>query len=194
MSVASNVTVDPELASNYRVSDYRRDVQALHRDGIAEAVHRRFQERYVSPILQATTHGFTKMAVACLMVEALESFRRGWPDTGKRGQSEHAFCSFFDAHQQFASFRGHARDFYKGVRCGILHQAETTLGWRIRRDTPNLLEHSGDIRTINATKFVDALRSALDQYRDDLKSAAWDGEIWTCLREKMKTVCRNCDA
>ena len=42
--------------------------------------------------------------------------------------------SFFDVESAFAPFRGHVRDFYKGVRCGILHQAETTMGWRIRRD------------------------------------------------------------
>ncbi|SRR6266550_3048460 len=193
MSFTQPTTADPELANGYRVSDYRRDVDAKHREAIADAVYRRFQERYVSPILAPSTHGFTKMAVACLMVEALESFRRGWSDTSKRGQSEHAFCSFFDGHQQFAPLRGHARDFYRGVRCGILHQAETTLGWRIRRDTPTLLDQAGRVRTINATQFVEALQAVLDHYRDELKAAAWDDELWTCLRYKMNAVCKNCD-
>ena len=41
-------------------------------------------------------HGFTIMAVSCLMVESLESFCRGWEHSkGKRG--ELAFCHFFAA-------------------------------------------------------------------------------------------------
>ena len=37
--------------------------------------------RFPSPISALGVHGFTKMAIACLMIEALESFQRGWPDT-----------------------------------------------------------------------------------------------------------------
>jgi hypothetical protein len=182
-----------ELATNFTVGDYL-DSCALDppdQARIAEGIHRRFLERYLKPITASTRHGFTMMAVACLMIEAIESFRRGWPDTNQRGAGEHAFCSFFDAHDSFAPFRGHAREFYKGVRCGILHQAETTLGWRIRRDG-ELLEIDGPIRTVNATKFVKALREALDSYRDRLKAGAWDDELWMSLRRKMQRVCANC--
>lgn len=185
--------MDAELASKYRVSDYRRDVDAQNRSGIAAAIHRRFSERYLDPISKSSTHGFTKVAVGCFMIEALESFRRGWPDTSGPRQGELAFCSFFDAHDQFAPFRGHARDFYRGVRCGILHQAETTLGWRIRQDTKTLLDESEGIRTINAKMFVDALRTVLLEYRDKLEVADWTDDLWVCLREKMKRVCNNCE-
>src|SRR6266568_3318145 len=182
-----------ELAKNYTTEDYWLDVRNKQRRRIASAIYRRFQERYLRPISRPNVkHGFTMMAVACLMVEALESFRRGWPDT--RYKSEHAFCSFFDAHARFAPFRRHASNFYKGVRCGILHQAETTLGWRIRRDAPRLLTIASGIRTINATMFVIALRDTLKEYRDRLKTAPWDGELWQSLREKMKAVCKNCEA
>lgn len=186
------MSASAELASNYKVSDYLTDEASQNRNRIADAIHRRFSERYIALISGVDTHGFTKLAISCLMIEALESFRRGWIDTSKRGQSEHAFCSFFDAHEQFAPFRGHARDFYKGVRCGILHQAETTLGWRIRRNKA-LLEQAGGIRTINATKFVRALQSALENYRQELRNADWNDEMWVNLRRKMKAVCSNCE-
>src|SRR6266508_6503510 len=142
--------MDAELASKYKVSNYWSDVEAKNRSAIADAIHRRFSERYLKPISSSSTHGFTKLAVGCLMIEALQSFRRGWRETIGRGQGELAFCSFFDGHDQFALFRGHARDFYKGIRCGILHQAETSLGWRIRQDTKTLLAQSNGIRTINS--------------------------------------------
>jgi hypothetical protein len=194
------VTIDPAirkvvLASKFTVGHYLDAVAARNRDVIADGLHRRFAERYLQPAWDATGpgRGFAMMAIACLMVEALESFRRGWPDTRGRGQSEHAFCSFFDAHDAFAPLRGHAREFYEGVRCGILHQAETTLGWRIRREGQLLASIDG-VRTINARAFVQALRKALDSYRENLKAAAWEDEIWKHLRKKMERVCANCGA
>lgn len=188
---------DVELAKGFRISQY----QAALADGengrtdIANAIHQRFSERYLNPITAPPPeqkHGFAMMAVACLMIEALQSFRRGWLDTSKRGRAEQAFCSFFDEHDAFSAFRGHARDFYKGVRCGLLHQAETTDGWRIRRDQSQLLTVTTSGRIIDAKRFTDALRGALDRYRDDLKAASWNDDLWRCLKRKMKQVCVNC--
>jgi len=126
------------------------------------------------------------------MIEALQSFRCGWPDTSKKGDAKYAFCSFFDEHSDFAPFRGHAGDFYKSVRCGILHQAETTNGWRIRRDQAQLLTETSTGLIVDAKRFTDALSKALDRYRDDLKEAPWDGELWKNLKDKMERVCSNC--
>ena len=194
------MNVDPAarqvlLASRFTVGDYLDAVDARNSAAIADAIHRRFVERYLQPASDATGpgRGFAMMAIACLMIEALESFRRGWPDTRVRGLGEQAFCSFFDGHDVFAPFRGHAREFYEGVRCGILHQAETTLGWRIRREG-QLLTNVDGIRTINARTFVQALRKALDRYRDCLKAAEWNEEIWRNLHKKMERVCANCAA
>jgi hypothetical protein len=190
---------DVELAKDFRISHYQAALADKQhgRALIADAIHQRFRERYLDPITDPPAdqrHGFAMMAVACLMIEALQSFRRGWPDTSQRGQSEHAFCAFFDEQDLFAPFRGHSRDFYRGVRCAILHQAETSHGWRIRRDQTQLLTVTSAGRIIDAKRFTDALRVVLDQYRDNLKAAAWDHELWTCLKRKMKRVCENCNA
>jgi hypothetical protein len=195
ISEGSNVKIDAatkkvELATKFTVGDYIEALSAQNREMIANGIHRRFKERYLDPIYERRRrHGFTLMGVACLMIEAIESFRCGWPDT--RGRGEHAFCSFFAAHLEFAPFQAHAREFYEGVRCGILHQAETTLGWRIRRDG-DLLNVNGPIRTVNATKFVKALALTLESYHDQLKTAEWNDELWLRLRIKMERVCANC--
>src|SRR5437867_914631 len=107
-----------ELAKGFTVSDYRRAVKDQNAAAIADAIHRRFRERYLTPITGTTKHGFTMMAGACLTIEALESFRQGWTRTDKKGRSPETFRLFFDAADSFKAFRG--RDFYKNVRCGIL--------------------------------------------------------------------------
>lgn len=178
------------LTSSYSVADYERMKAKKDREGIADLIEARFTERYLDPVDNKTAwserSGFAIMAISCLLVETLESFSRGWPSTDRR--SEAAFCSFFDRWDAFKDFRGSAREFYRHVRCGILHQAETTGGWRILR--------KGDLvnskrRVVNAAKFVKRLRAVVHTYGKRLRTGKWDGEDWRNLRRKMESVCAN---
>lgn len=178
-----------ELASGFTVRDYESARNARDRDAIAEAIRSRFTERYIGPISSDASgkHGFATMALSCLMIETLESFRQGW-ETSNR-QSKAAFCLFFDAAEPFKDFRGHVQAFYTHVRCGILHQAETTGGWRIRRSGP-LLDPTA--LTINATRFLEALRQVLDTFCDSLKGSPWDDPVWKRVRTKMNAISKHC--
>ena len=162
MKATAHDSEDTDLAPGFTVRDYKkaRDSQPPDRNAIAEAIRGRFSDRYIKPVGAAPRRGFTIMAVSCLMIEALESFRQGW-ETSDR-QSKVAFCFFFDAFEQFKDFRGHAQSFYTHVRCGILHQAETTGGWRIRRDSSALFDPTA--LTVNADRFLDALEQALGSF------------------------------
>jgi hypothetical protein len=130
------------------------------------------------------------MAISCLMIESLESFVQGWENTNSK--SEAAFCYFFDSHSQFNTFRGHFAQFYKNVRCGILHQAETTSGWKItRKKTAPLFDATSSL-TINANLFLQNLRAVLDGFCDELKTSDWNSTEWKNVRKKMKALCHNC--
>jgi hypothetical protein len=121
------------------------------------------------------------------MIEALESFRQGW--TTSDGQSKAAFCFFFDDADAFGEFRGQGQQFYKNVRCGILHQAETTGGWRVVRIGP--LFDPGTL-TVNATLFLETLEHVLDGFCNELKTSAWDSAEWKKVRKEMDAICANC--
>lgn len=180
-------------------------------DGLASFIEGRLSERYILPVQaipQTKRNGFLIMAAACLLIETLESFYRGWvttknpiprakisepckhADASKSvSASELAFCYFFQRETGFAAFRPVARDFYKGVRCGILHQGETTRGWRIRRDG---LLFDKDTLTINACKFLAELDQSLKTYTSRLRHARWDEDIWENFRNKMNSIVVNC--
>ena len=175
-----------EIASKFTVRQYQDAVAAKDRDTIAEAIRRRFTERYVDPATTAPKHGFTIMAISCLMLEALESFLRGWKKSLR--QSEKLFVEFLDREAGFAAFRGRGSEFYTNVRCGILHQAETTAGWRILR-SGELFD--GD-RTINAVRFIRALQRVLNKYCDELKHVNWGDKRWNAARRKLGNICDNC--
>ncbi len=187
---------DVELARGYTVRRYRALEAAADKGSqkdkreIAVLISRRFTERFLAPTLSRRNvkHGFTSMAVGCLMVEALESFRQGWANTRDKGKAP--FCSFFDAHPEFSEFHGHAERFWKDVRCGILHQAETYGGWTLRRSGP--LFDSQD-RIVNATEFLRRLGKVLKRYCRDLRGADWDGDLWENCRNKMDAICKSCE-
>jgi hypothetical protein len=115
------------------------------------------------------------MANCCLMIEALESFYYGWKDTRPKGMGKKAFRSFFSRVPAFDDLKVLSDKFYENIRCGILHQAETTGGWRISRKGP--LFNSGTL-TINATAFLNELKNYLHAYQDELNKNDWGSLVY----------------
>jgi hypothetical protein len=177
------------LSNLCSVERYLSLEQAKDRDAIVAVIVDRFEQRYLDPVSRDCTkkHGFTMMAVSCLMIEALESFWEGWSDSS--GRSEAAFRGFFSRWPLFQDFTSVSGAFYKHVRCGILHQAETTGGWRVVRAGPLLRE-----RTVNAAKFLAALRATLHVYANSLRTEEWESDRWSAARKKMAAICRNTQA
>lgn len=176
------------------VADYEtwRDQNDAGRAQVAEFFYNRMVERYINPVKALDCdekNGFSIMAVSCLLIETYETFRQGWSSSEK--QSKAAFCYFFDREDLFAAFRGHAQDFYKNVRCGILHQGETGGGWRITRKSE--LPLFDGARTVNATKFHSQLQQVISNYRDALKVEPVTAGVWKNFREKMKATIKNCE-
>lgn len=157
------------------------------KEKLIELIYHRFYNRYLKH-LKIIDSGFLKMAVSCLMIETLESFRQGKKDT--KGIGQKMFKDFFQTESNlFPDFSLIASDFYSNIRCGILHQAETANAWRILRKD-SLLDRKN--KTINATKFVSALNKALNNYIEVLKNNDFNSLIWKNAILKLEDVCENC--
>lgn len=119
-----------KLSDSCSVADYRKLEEVQDREAIASFLEARFTERYLSPIQvePIRKNGFTMMAIACLMIEALECFSQR--KANSKRESARMFASFFRRWHGFSMFDPVSDEFYQHVRCGILHQAETTGGWR----------------------------------------------------------------
>lgn len=179
-----------QLSSSVTTTNLKTMITNSDQVGISNFILQRFSERYLNPIKRldrTEKHGFSIMAISCLMIESLESFKNGWEDT--RNKSEKAFKSFFERETEFEIFRTVSSQFYKNVRCGILHQSETTNGWKIRRDG-NLFKP--ETKTINATDFLNKLEITLNKYVSELKSSDWDSSKWDNLRRKLRLIINNC--
>lgn len=175
------------------VDDYHKYLVDDDKENIAFFVFNRLYSRYIKPYKynkhkykKEYKNGFSMMASYCLLIETLQSFKNGWAYSDRR--SEQSFKEFFKDNPHFPELQNKGSDIYKYIRCGILHQGETTNGWRITRKGKKLIEEN----TIDAFKFGGRLEKCLQDYRTTLSTSEWDSETWDNLRTKMRKIIEHC--
>lgn len=175
------------------VTQYNEFLAAVDKEKIANMVFHRLHARYLKPFLfkdktfkREYKNGFSIMANCCLLIGTLHSFKNGWSDSN--GRSGQAFNDFFNTDKNFNELKSKGKEIYVNIRCGILHQGETTNGWKIDRDDKALV----DGKTIHAVTFLKRLEKSLESYRDSLLDEKWDSELWDNLRTKMRKIISNC--
>lgn len=146
----------------------------------------RLDSRYFAPIREIEKlnlnigEGFAIAALHCTLIEFLATTIQGrtFRDANKkdlneheygRGESKNLFVEFLNTNEPFKNMfsqEGQAEDFYSNVRCGLLHEAQTRAGWRIR-------VCSSASMAINASEklvYRDKMQAAFDQFLEWYKS------------------------
>jgi hypothetical protein len=153
--------------------------------------------------------GFAIMGLCCLFAETLQSFREKTkseaPLAGKcsypSGQCIRPGTTMTDQFKQFLrrpAFHGEfdddkiAMSFVRGVRNGILHEAETR-SWAIWRDEPHgkIVERRGDGYAVNRSNFCLALKSEFETYVHELRDASND-KLRKRFIKKMTDIADEC--
>ena len=132
--------------------------------------------------------GFSIMANMCLLIETLQSFKYGWENS--HNHSQEAFIEFFKhAGNTFKGLEG--KIFYKHIRCGILHQGETTGGWKLQL-RGDIVDPKG--KNINTRMFLKTMENILDEYREELKvqSQQSSSPLWINFQLKLHAIIHNC--
>ena len=178
------------------IEAYRQLVLDKNKVEIANFIYGRLHSRYIKPFQFSDSvfekkykNGFAMMANYCLLIETLVSFKQGWGDSDRK--SPNAFIIFFASDDNFKELRDKGSQVYKNIRCGILHQGETTGGWRITRKGTEF--YNLESNTIDAVLFSNKIEKSLKDYKEELKKEEWDSEIWDNCRVKIKKIISNCE-
>ena len=178
------------LSSYFTVGRVEKLIADKDRKTLATFMRQRLRERYIDPVRTSRKkNGFALMATACLLVETLECFYKGWASTEKKGRSKKAFKDFFERDTRFFEFKGLGEKFYKEIRCGILHQGETKKGWKIRRNGPLFDKRT---RTVNSVKFLNRLNGSIGDYARTLEAPHIEQKLWNGFKTKMKRTIAQC--
>lgn len=179
------------------ISNYNDFVLNQDKNAIADFIFQRLHSRYLKPFqfkdgifIDQFKNGFSIMANCCLLIETLQSFKNGWEDSANK--SGLAFKQFLSTEPNFEVFKNKEKEFYTNIRCGILHQGETTGGWTINRAGTNLFDNKTLI--VDSIVFAKELEKSLTNYCNKLESEKWDSETWDNFRTKMRRVISNCTA
>ncbi len=128
---------------------------------------------------QSLSKAFSIMALNCLLIETFQQFYRGVRDT--RGETEEAFKEFLVNSSYFNGAAGRfgnsfdeklAKHFYKNVRCGILHQAQTKKKTALTFFTANLVDNFSQRGWVlyDVHLFTKALKMEYEEYLSRLKN------------------------
>lgn len=165
---------------------------------------KRVEKRYLDPIRLLQQHGtfegegFSIVTIQCALVEFLESTYRGvnyrfTRDIRDLGQFEYCFsgkifADFFVTHGPFKTFMSKvdADEFYKNVRCGLMHEARTKNGWSIRAKSPGGIAIDCANRAVYRDDFQLALESWIGEYRQKLLV---EKDLQEALVRKMNDLC-----
>jgi hypothetical protein len=145
--------------------------------------------RFANDWLMKPYSGFVVLAIDCLLVETLQQFIDGITDGD--GHSQRLSKKFHEGPRFQPHFNTEKtrQDFYKDIRCGLLHQAEAKKQWLIRRQQATLLQKVGpDGYVIDVERFHAALRDSLEDYLTSIckpESTALRTNLWT----KMGHIC-----
>lgn len=154
-------------------------------------------------------YGFAIVALCCLMIETIQCYRDGLPSSHEKELkaletsphnsaapdvyklkspftcgSQRAFEEFFRSDLACRCLPGvDGKSFYQNIRCGLLHQAQTKSGWRIRQ--VGRYWDPAPPGSINRDELSLRLRTVFDEYILELGGADWDSEAWVNARTKI---------
>lgn len=204
---------EPKLARDWSASRVQSCLDLAEKHSLLLFIDKRYRERFFDPISrlmdsqgQLNGFGFAIMALCSLLIESLQCYRYGLPttyeaeyrnslnamnpagiyriDPAEHKSGKQAFEDFFsrDLHKTlFPDVDG--KVFYSAIRNGLLHQAQTKQGWRIRADQP--VVWSATDKIVDRTRFAKALKQAFENYVEELRAAAWDDEPWLKARRRI---------
>jgi hypothetical protein len=166
-----------------------------------EIVADRVRNRFLTPIQLLMNDpnsaeygfGFAMLAIDCLLIDTLQSFREG-RTSGNEARSTKAFIDFLVERPRFASAfvgKSRAREFVDNVRNGLLHDGETRGGWRIRQGLPNgkILEKTADGWILYRDRFHLALEAEFSDYLEQLMLPEDDSSLRSKFLRRMDSIC-----
>jgi hypothetical protein len=131
--------------------------------------------------------GFSIMALCCLVIETLRGFREG-----ASRETEKQFTKFLKRPAFGGAFADDkiAGCFVKGVRNGILHEAETRK-WIIRRNRPagQMVATEQDGYILNRCPFYEAVKQEFESYLSELRDPS-NRDSRKRFREQMSQICK----
>jgi hypothetical protein len=210
-----NSIEDMQIAGRNTVRDWKlmrarldgSNDEGVWNEAFEDFFRQRLDSRYFSPIrtLERLSsydgEGFAIVTLQCSLIEFLASTlegktyrhrpRKNDPPLGKYEYSESGtmFTGFLVKQLPFGAYfqdAAQAEDFYRSVRCGLLHEARTKNGWRIRTDRHAKGAIDTNARIVYRHKMREAFDAFTHWYGEQLRTAQ---DLQAAFIRKFDSLC-----
>lgn len=164
-----------DTRDDYILLDLKLNSPSLTWDAAIDIFRGRIEGRFLDPmntLIQADVNknGFAAMALCCLLIEALMQFREGYPQS-KEYRNKECYKKFL-SNQLSEVFNGQtAVRFYKDIRCGILHSAQTKSGSCLTYNTDYTVRIQGNnVMMVDVQNMCNKVEQYFERYCEELKN------------------------
>ena len=175
------LNLDPKIPADFdRVID-------IFNDRIGEQYFRQIRVLLMD---DPNRNAFAAMALNCLLTEALLQFRDGLSDTG--GQVTRLYKRFImEEFPDVFPDESIAGSFYKGVRCGLLHGAQTNEDTCLTCDTENKAVYIKDNQLfVSVPQYTGMLEDYYNRYVEQLHDRNGSIVLKRNFIQKMNYLCK----
>ncbi|MBO4701846.1 MAG: hypothetical protein J5625_04190 [Lachnospiraceae bacterium] len=167
---------EKETRDNYIILDLKQNSKDKDWKKAIDIMRERLKGRYldqISFLIQSdiNKNGFAAMALICLLIETLMQFREGIPQNKDYPNSK--YYSRFLQNQLGEIFDGEISSrFYKDIRCGILHSAQTKNNSCLTFDTDYVARIQGNgVMMVDIRNLYYAVVRYFEEYCDELRNS-----------------------
>ncbi|MDW8405320.1 hypothetical protein [Chloroflexus sp.] len=210
--MSANLNNEFEIAPGVKNTEWKELNLSLQSDESdwrkATEMFRKRLGRFTEPVRALMGHkekkvnlysGFAIIALDCLLIETLQSFREGRSNPeGRRGRgsrqsTREMFVRFLTTRPRFKFSDEEAEIFYDHFRNGILHQGEIKSSGRIKKETKSsrMIKPSEDDQSliVYRNNFHRAVEEEIENYINELINGK-DNQIRKNFIKKMNEICR----
>lgn len=135
--------------------------------------------------------GFSIMALNCLLIETLLQFKNGWDETQNSNSYHYSEFLMEEFPQTFININL-ARKFYRDIRCGILHSAQTKNGSQLTIDKEYVIKFiytsRGKSISVDVVGISKMIKDYFFSYVEKLKDCRNEDKRY-CFLKKMTYLC-----
>jgi len=130
------------------------------------------------------------MAICCLLIDTFKQFQAGilTSEPNKTvANSQSNYVNFLKKNLGDIFNQRSAEIFYKSIRCGILHSAQTKNNAILSMDNSFIVKYENKVLYVSVERFIQALYHYYILYKEQLYDKN-EIEIRTCFLEKMNNI------
>lgn len=164
---------------------------------VKQYMRERINENYFLPIERTNRSlselevpentAFITMSINCILIELYFEMRNGYDESGESGAVGNAYKEVLPLLDSNIS-ESLAQRFYKGIRCGILHQGQTKEDTALTYQLETVFEKNGQYFLSNPKKVFEELKKLYEAYWQEIHEKSYSDEMSIKLIKKYNCI------